>query len=128
MKIERARCLVPAILVVAFAMAQPTRPRARDLGLAPGVYAPGPLNAITDVAGVRVGHVTLIDGRRRLHRRHCYWSLRPPRRPTQVLMYLNGDRRLRGRELVSRGTAQCHGSTAGRNATDCYRATLIAGV
>jgi D-aminopeptidase len=41
---------------------QPARPRARDLGLAPGVLAPGPLNAITDVAGVRVGHVTLIAG------------------------------------------------------------------
>jgi D-aminopeptidase len=42
--------------------AQTTRPRARDLGLAPGVFQPGPLNAITDVAGVRVGHVTLIEG------------------------------------------------------------------
>ena len=39
-----------------------TRPRARDLGLAPGVYEPGPLDAITDVAGVRVGHVTLVEG------------------------------------------------------------------
>ncbi|HLI97334.1 MAG TPA: P1 family peptidase [Candidatus Baltobacteraceae bacterium] len=38
------------------------RPRARDLGLAPGVFPPGALNAITDVPGVRVGHVTLIDG------------------------------------------------------------------
>lgn len=38
------------------------RPRARDIGLAPGVFAPGPLNAITDVAGVRVGHVTLVEG------------------------------------------------------------------
>jgi D-aminopeptidase len=38
------------------------RPRARDLGLAPGVFAPGPLNAITDVAGVRVGQVTLSTG------------------------------------------------------------------
>jgi len=42
--------------------AQEPRPRARDLGLAPGVFPPGPLNAITDVAGVRVGHVTLIEG------------------------------------------------------------------
>jgi D-aminopeptidase len=41
---------------------QPSRPRARDLGIAPGVYQPGPLNAITDVAGVKVGHVTLVDG------------------------------------------------------------------
>lgn len=38
------------------------RPRARDLGLAPGVFEPGPLNAITDVAGVTVGHTTLIEG------------------------------------------------------------------
>jgi D-aminopeptidase len=38
------------------------RPRARDLGIAPGAMTPGPLNAITDVAGVRVGHVTLIQG------------------------------------------------------------------
>jgi len=38
------------------------RPRARDLGIAPGVGAPGPLNAITDVAGVRVGHVTIVEG------------------------------------------------------------------
>ena len=40
------------------------RPRARDLGLAPGVFEPGPLNAITDVAGVAVGHVTLAGGDR----------------------------------------------------------------
>lgn len=38
------------------------RPRARDLGVAPGVLSPGLWNAITDVAGVRVGHVTLIVG------------------------------------------------------------------
>ncbi len=38
------------------------RPRARDLGVAPGVFATGMLNAITDVAGVRVGHVTLVEG------------------------------------------------------------------
>jgi D-aminopeptidase len=38
------------------------RCRARELGLAPGVLPPGKLNAITDVAGVRVGHVTLVAG------------------------------------------------------------------
>jgi len=38
------------------------RPRARDLGIAPGVLPPGPLNAITDVRGVRVGHTTIVDG------------------------------------------------------------------
>ncbi len=42
--------------------AQEARPRARDLGLAPGVFQPGPLNAITDVAGVRVGQVTVDAG------------------------------------------------------------------
>jgi D-aminopeptidase len=36
--------------------------RARDLGVAIGEGTPGPLNAITDVAGVRVGHTTLIEG------------------------------------------------------------------
>lgn len=38
------------------------RPRARELGIAPGIFAPGPLNSITDVAGVRVGQVTVIEG------------------------------------------------------------------
>jgi D-aminopeptidase len=36
--------------------------RARELGIAVGQLAPGPLNAITDVAGVRVGHTTLVEG------------------------------------------------------------------
>lgn len=38
------------------------RKRAREMGLRPGVYDPGALNAITDVAGVAVGHVTLVEG------------------------------------------------------------------
>ena len=42
--------------------AEPERPRARDLGIEPGVFPPGPLNAITDVDRVRVGHVTLNQG------------------------------------------------------------------
>lgn len=46
----------------AVVFAQSDRPRARDLGLAPGVFSPGPLNAITDVAGVTVGHATLVVG------------------------------------------------------------------
>jgi D-aminopeptidase len=36
--------------------------RARDVGIAPGVLFPGPLNAITDVQGVRIGHVTCFEG------------------------------------------------------------------
>jgi D-aminopeptidase len=38
------------------------RVRVRDLGLLIGEYSPGPLNAITDVPGVKVGHSTLIEG------------------------------------------------------------------
>lgn len=50
-----------------YAAATPTRAptprvRARSLGIAPSVLPPSALNAITDVAGVLVGHVTLIDG------------------------------------------------------------------
>ena len=37
--------------------------RARDLGIVIGEMAPGPLNAITDVAGVRVGHATIVRAR-----------------------------------------------------------------
>jgi L-aminopeptidase/D-esterase-like protein len=41
------------------------RPRARDLGI-PFNGTPGPLNAITDVAGVEVGHVTIVSGEGKL--------------------------------------------------------------
>ena len=59
--------------------------RLRDLGFSVGRFPAGPLNAITDVAGVRVGHTTLIIGEGPLerrqgpgaHRRHRH---RPARR------------------------------------------------
>ncbi|CAN5739502.1 P1 family peptidase [soil metagenome] len=38
------------------------RPRARDIGVVPGILPPGALNAITDVAGVLVGHTTIREG------------------------------------------------------------------
>ena len=62
-----ASALLAALLLAGSPLAQDarpteTRPRARDLGLAPGVFEPGPLDAITDVAGVRVGHATLVEG------------------------------------------------------------------
>src|SRR5689334_5875636 len=53
--------LVLVMLVGLTAQSQ-NRPRARDLGLKVGVLSPGPLNAITDVDGVLVGHTTLIRG------------------------------------------------------------------
>jgi D-aminopeptidase len=55
-------CVVVFVCATVATIAQSGRPRARDIGLSPGVLAPGPLNAITDVAGVRVGHSTLISG------------------------------------------------------------------
>lgn len=51
------------ILWIAMPLLSQSRPRARDLGLEPGTLPAGPLNAITDVEGVRVGHATLIRGR-----------------------------------------------------------------
>jgi len=51
--------LVGSILLL---HAEDQRPRAREFGLKVGVLSPGRLNAITDVLGVKVGHVTLIQG------------------------------------------------------------------
>ena len=58
------RVLTAALLVFAAwgPIAGQGRPRARDLGIQPGAGSPGPLNAITDVAHVRVGHTTIIAG------------------------------------------------------------------
>src|SRR4029450_8223151 len=58
---------LPLLMLLTMTMIpQPsTRPRARDLGIAPGVMQPGPLNAITDVAGVLVGQVTIGSGNAR---------------------------------------------------------------
>ncbi len=41
-------------------LANDTDPRAREAGLAPGIYAPGEFNAITDVSGVLVGQVSIV--------------------------------------------------------------------
>src|SRR5438309_3312455 len=49
------------VLALLLALAS-TRPRLRDLGVAIGTIPTGPLNAITDVEGVRVGHATLLRG------------------------------------------------------------------
>lgn len=44
------------------AVQREARPRIRDVGLTVGILPTGPLNAITDVGGVKVGHTTLIQG------------------------------------------------------------------
>ena len=43
-------------------MTKAQRARARELGVKPGIFTPGQANAITDVAGVRVGHATIVAG------------------------------------------------------------------
>ncbi|MFT3668981.1 MAG: P1 family peptidase [Pseudoxanthomonas sp.] len=58
----RLAALLLAVVSVTAAAQDAPRVRARDLGVAPGIFAPGTHNAITDVAGVRVGQVTLVEG------------------------------------------------------------------
>lgn len=61
----RALLLAAALLALPLpAMSQDAapRPRARDIGLTVGVFQPGRHNAITDVAGVRVGQTTVVEG------------------------------------------------------------------
>jgi len=58
-------CSLSAISWAAAQATPPVKPRARDLGV-PFDGTPGPLNAITDVSGVTVGHTTLISGEGKL--------------------------------------------------------------
>jgi len=55
-------CLTLLALTTSLASAEQARPRPRDVGVVVGVLSPGPLNAVTDVAGVKVGHATLLTG------------------------------------------------------------------
>lgn len=50
------------IMLLAFSVQGQNRPRARDAGIQTGILPAGPLNAITDVNGVLVGHTTVIRG------------------------------------------------------------------
>lgn len=54
--------LLSGYLSPAAAEPKQERHRLRDLGIVIGQYPPGPSNAITDIAGVKVGHTTLISG------------------------------------------------------------------
>jgi len=58
-----AFCALFLFLVSPAYLSPEGRPRLREFGLKTGVLEPGPLNAITDVAGVKVGHLTLIEGK-----------------------------------------------------------------
>ena len=55
------KCL--ALLLLPILTYSQSSKRARDYGIEIGVMAPGPLNAITDVEGVKVGHQTIIQGK-----------------------------------------------------------------
>jgi D-aminopeptidase len=59
-----ASALLCALVLSPLASSQ-SKPRARDLGV-PLEGTPGPLNAITDVKGIEVGHTTLISGEGKL--------------------------------------------------------------
>ncbi len=50
------------VFIIISGTASAEQVRARDIGLAPGILNTGKLNAITDVEGVLVGHVTLVEG------------------------------------------------------------------
>jgi D-aminopeptidase len=54
--------LLLSTLLLSLATPAEERPRAREAGLVVGIFTPGPLNAITDVSGVTVGHTTKIEG------------------------------------------------------------------
>ena len=59
--VGRHKLAIAIALLLPAANAAQTKPRARELGLPIG-GTPGPLDAITDVAGVEVGHTTIIAG------------------------------------------------------------------
>jgi D-aminopeptidase len=72
-RFRRSRCAfahpVPALLLAGVLgvplvseAQEGDRPRARDVGVVVGIMPTGPHNAITDVAGVRVGHATVVEG------------------------------------------------------------------
>jgi D-aminopeptidase len=62
-KMKHIILILFVLSALALGFAQPEkRPRLREFGIETGIFKPGPLNAITDVAGVKVGQVTLIEG------------------------------------------------------------------
>jgi len=52
--------LVLTLIWISALHANDADPRAREAGVAPGIHAPGPYNAITDVAGVLVGQISIV--------------------------------------------------------------------
>ena len=77
-------------------------PRLRDLGLAIGRLPTGPLNAITDIAGVRVGHTTIVEGRARtgVTAIHPHGGSALRQQVPAAIAVLNGAGEITGRSLV----------------------------
>ncbi len=57
-----ATTIAIAMIIPTIAVPAQERPRARDIGITPGIFRTGEHNAITDVSGVLVGQVTVVDG------------------------------------------------------------------
>lgn len=64
MLMKRSTYSLIAVALLPFLLLPQTtdRPRLRDLGVEVGVFRTGKINAITDVSGVRVGHVMILEG------------------------------------------------------------------
>ena len=54
--------IILAALAIIISLNSFSKGRLRDYGITPGIFQPGKYNAITDVPGVKVGHVTIIEG------------------------------------------------------------------
>src|SRR5437763_4004963 len=63
MLMRKLVCALGLLLGMTNTSTADARPRAREAGIIFGILPTGPLNAITDVNGVRVGHVTINEGR-----------------------------------------------------------------
>lgn len=59
---KKATILILFFLYLSLIFSAAERPRMREFGIVTGILEPGKWNAITDVPGVKVGHVTLIKG------------------------------------------------------------------
>ena len=62
LKLKFIVCIIAYVIALNTSTNAEEHIRIRDLGIRPGIFSPGPLNAITDVSGVRVGHRTIWKG------------------------------------------------------------------
>lgn len=62
MRLALALAAIALVSMTSIDAAAQERPRARDAGVVVGILPPGPLNAITDVGGVLVGQMTVMEG------------------------------------------------------------------